>query len=85
MLCTANVVTLMMEALRSSETSVLTRAIQPNIPENGICHSHRHVNLTSYIYVQCFMLQEIPLFILVSDIKVSFRLLKCLQSMAQLM
>jgi hypothetical protein len=42
-------VTPMMEALRSSETSVLTRAIQRNIPENTIIHSHRRENLKSYI------------------------------------
>jgi hypothetical protein len=41
-------VTLTMEALISSETSLLTRATQRNIPENGILHSHRRENLKSY-------------------------------------
>jgi hypothetical protein len=55
LLVTANVVrsspitdTLVMEAMYSSETSVLITAARHHIPENGILHSHRREDLKSY-------------------------------------
>jgi hypothetical protein len=38
-----------MEALRSSETSVLARATRHNITEFGIIHTDRSENFKSYI------------------------------------
>jgi hypothetical protein len=55
LLVTANVpsspilVTLMMEAIYSSETSVLKRTTRSNIPKDGILHSHRRVVLNGVI------------------------------------
>jgi hypothetical protein len=49
-------VTLIMEAIRSSETSVLTRATLRNTPEHRILHSHRRENLRFYVY--CYVAME---------------------------
>jgi hypothetical protein len=42
-------VTLMREAIHSSETSVLQEPEKSSVPEDGILHSHRRENLKSYI------------------------------------
>jgi hypothetical protein len=40
-----------MEALSSSETSILTEAKRPNIKEDAILHSHHRENFKSYIEI----------------------------------
>jgi hypothetical protein len=56
LLVTANVVpkspilfTLMMETIRSSKSSVLTRATRHNFSEDYILHSHYRENLKSFL------------------------------------
>jgi hypothetical protein len=56
---TSNRNTLMMEVIRSSETSVLSRVTQRNILEDGILHSQRRENLKSYIALTGWALAEI--------------------------
>jgi hypothetical protein len=45
----------MIEALRSSETSVVTRITRRNIPEDGILHSHHREN---WEFLQCKLIYD---------------------------
>jgi hypothetical protein len=72
LLVTANVVpssptpvTLMIEAIRSSETAVLTRATRRNIPEEAVLHSIIHHMLRVYyfnktgMYLMLFLIEAL--------------------------
>jgi hypothetical protein len=55
-------VTLIKEAISSSETAVLTRATRRNSPEDEFLHSHRRGNLKYYIISLKIAIGNQPIF-----------------------
>jgi hypothetical protein len=56
--CSSILVNLMIEALRSSESSILIRATRRNFPEDGILQSYNRENVKSYIAFTGWALQR---------------------------
>jgi hypothetical protein len=66
----------MTEAIRSSKTSVLTRATRGNIPQDGILHSQSHENPKSYTLRLCSSHNMRPSFTPIPEFIFNVRLLK---------